>query len=169
MANRRVICGSRDRFLLLRLQNHCGQWLQPWNQKTVASWQGSDYKPRQHVEKQRCYSVDKGQYSQGYGLLSGHVQLWELDHKEGWAPKNWFLQARVLEMTPESPLDCKEIKLANLKGDQPWVFTGRTNAEAPVFRSFDANRWLIEKVPSAGRDWEQGKRASENDIAGQHH
>ena len=77
--------------------------------------------------------MDKGLYRQGYGLLSAHVKLWELDHKEGWAPKNWFLQASVLEKTPESPLDCKEIKLDNLKGDQPWVFTGRTNAEASYF------------------------------------
>ena len=169
MTNRRGICGNKDRFLLLGLQSHCGRWLQPWNQKKIASWQASDYKPRQHVEKQRCYSMDKGLYIQGYGLPSARVQLWELDHKEGWAPKNWLLQASVLEKTPESPLDCKEIKLDNLKGDQPWVFTGRTNAEAPVFWSSDMNRWLIEKVPNAGKDWEQEKRASEDEMAGQHH
>ena len=80
------------------------------------------------VEKQRHYSVDKGLYSQGYGLPSGHVQLWELDGKEGREPKNWYLLTAVLEKTPESPLENKEIQSVNLKGNQPWIITGRTNA-----------------------------------------
>ena len=92
MVNRRGKGGSSDRFPLLGLQNHCRRWPQPWNDKTVASWQGSDDKPRQRVEKQGHYSVDKGPYSQGYGLPRGHVRLWELDHKEGRMPKNWCLQ-----------------------------------------------------------------------------
>ena len=74
---------------------------------------------RQCVEKQRHYSANKGPYSQGYGLLSGHVRLWELDHKDGRMPKNWCLWTVVLEKTPESPLDSKEIKPVNLKGNQP--------------------------------------------------
>ena len=82
------------------------------------------------IEKQRHYSADKGPYSQGYDLPSGHVQLWELDHKEGGASKNWCLRTIVLEKTPESPMDSKEIKPVNLKGDQPWIFTGRTEDEA---------------------------------------
>ena len=88
-----------------------------------------------------------------YGLPSAHTWLWELDHKEGRRPKNWCLRTVVLEKTPESPLDSKEIKPVNLKGDQPWVFTGRTDAEAevPVFWSSDANRWLIGKVPDMGK------------------
>ena len=77
------------RFPLLDLQSHCIWWLQPWNQKTIASWQENDDKPRQHVEKQRHYSADKGLCSQGYGLPSGHIWLWELHHKEGRVPKNW--------------------------------------------------------------------------------
>ena len=92
------------------LTRDCRWWLQPWNQKTVASWQESYDKPRQCVEKQRHCSADKGPYSQGCGLPSGHVQLWELDCKEGKAPKNWCLQTVVLEKTSESPLDRKEIK-----------------------------------------------------------
>ena len=96
----------------------------------IASWQESDDKPRQCVEKQRHYSVDKGPYSQGHGLPSGHVWLWELVHKEGWTPKNQWLQTVVLEKTPETPLDSKEIKLVNLKGNQLWLFTERTDAEA---------------------------------------
>ena len=86
-------------FLFLGSKNRCEWWLQPWNQKT-ASWQESDDKPRQHAEKQRHYSADKGPCSQGYGLPSGHVRLWELDPKEGRVPKNWCLRTVVLEKTP---------------------------------------------------------------------
>ena len=78
----------------------------------------------------------------------------------------------VLEKTPQSPLDSKEIKPVNLKGNQPWILIGRTDAEAEaqVFWSSDANRWLIEKVPDAGKDWGQKeKRASEDEMAGRHH
>ena len=78
----------------------------------------------------------------------------------------------VLEKTPESPLDSKEIKSVNLKGNQPWIHIGKTDAEAetPVFWSSDANNWLIEKVPDAGKDWGQKeKRASEDEMAGWYH
>ena len=107
--------------------------------------------------------TDKGLYSQGYGLPSGHVWLRELDHKEGRMPRSWCLQTVVLEKTPESPLDSKEIKPVKLKGDQLWIFTGRTDAknEAPVFWSSDANRWLIGKVLDAGKDWGQRRRGCE--------
>ena len=86
--------------------------------------------------------------------------LWELDHKEGRMPKNWCLRTVILEKTPASPLDGKEIKPVSLKGDQPWTFTGRTDAEAetPVFWSSDGNRWLLGKVPDAGKDWGQKER-----------
>ena len=172
MGNRRGKGGSSDRFPLLQLQNHCGWWLQPWDQKIITSWQESNDKPRQCVEKQRHYSADKSLYSQGYDLLSGHIWLCELDHKEGRPPKNWCLQTVVLEKTPDSPLDSKEIKPINLKGDQPWIFTGKTDAEAEasVFWLSDTICWLIEKFPDAGKDWEQKeKRVSENEMAGQHH
>ena len=150
---------SSDRFPLLWLQNHCRWWLQPWYQKT-ASWQESYDKPRQCVEKQRHYSANKGPYSQVYGLLSGHIQLWELDCKEGRMPKNWCLWTVVLEKTPESPLKSKEIKPVNLKEDKPWIFTGRADAEAeaPVFQLSDSNRWITGKVPDAGKDWGQRRR-----------
>ena len=110
-------------------------------------------KTRQHAEKQRHYYVDKGPYSQGCGLPSGHVRLWELLCKKGGVPKNWCLQTVVLKKTPESPSDSKEIKWANPKGDQPWLFTGRTDAQATLFGSSDVNSWLIGKVPDAGKDW----------------
>ena len=100
-------------------------------------------------------SADKGTYSYGYGLPSGHIQFWELDHKEGKTPKNWCFQTVVLEKTPESPLDYKEIKPVNLRGNQHWILIGGTDveAEAPAFWSSDANSWLIGKVPDAGKDW----------------
>ena len=122
--------------------------------------------------KSRHYSADKGPYSQGYGLPSGYVWLWELDGKEDRALKNWCLQTVELEKTPESPLDSKEIKSVNLKGNQPWVPIRRADAETqtPVFWWTDTNSWLIGKVPDAGEDWGQKeKRASEDEMAGWHH
>ena len=138
----------------------------------IASWQESYDKPRQCVEKQRLYSANSDPYSQGYGLPNGHIQLWELNHKEGRMPKYWCLRTVVLEKSHESPLDSKEIKPVNLKGNQPWTLTGRTDAkaEAPVLWSPNANNWLIGKVPDAGKDWGQKeKRASEHETAGWHH
>ena len=89
----------------------------------LISWQESDSNPRHCVEKQRQYSSDKGLHSQGYGLPSGHVWLWQLAHKEGRTPKNWCLRTVLWKKTPESPPDSKETKPVNLKGDQPWIFT----------------------------------------------
>ena len=87
-------------------------------------------KPRQCVKKQRHHFADKGLSSQSYGFSSSHVWLWVLDHKEGWTPKNWCFHIVVLEKTLESPLDCKEVKLVNPKGDQPWLFIKWTVAAA---------------------------------------
>ena len=87
-------------------------------------------KPRQHIKKQRHYFTDKCPSSQSYGFSSSHVWMWELDHEESWAPKNWCLWTVVLEKTLESPLDCKEIKPVNPKGNQSLIFIGRTDAEA---------------------------------------
>jgi len=84
------------------------------------------YKPRQHIKIQRHYFTDRGLCSQSYGFSSGHVWMWKLGHKEGWAQKNLFFWTVVLE----SPLDCKEIKPINPKGNQSLIFTGRTDAEA---------------------------------------
>ena len=119
----------------------------------IASWQESYEKPRQCVEKQRHCSADKGSYSQGYRLPYGQVPLWELDCKEGRAPKNWCLWTVVLEKTSESPLDSKEIKTVNLKRDQPWIFTVRTdaNAETPVFWSSDLIDSSLEKSLTLGK------------------
>ena len=86
------------------------------------------------MKKQRHYFTNKGPSSQSYGFSSSHVSIWELDHKEGWPLKNWCFQTVVLEKTLESPLDSKEIKPVNPKGNQSWIFIGRTDAEteAPI-------------------------------------
>ena len=89
-------------------------------------------------------------------VFSGsHVWIWELDYKESWALKNWGFSTAVLEKTPESPLDCKEIQPVHPKGDQSWVFIGRTDVEAetPILWPPDAKSWLIGKDPDAGKDW----------------
>ena len=88
--------------------------------KDFAPWKKSYDKSRQHTKKQRHYFSDKGPYSQSYGFFSSPVQMWGLDHKEDWALKNWCFQTVVLEKTLESPLDCKEIKPVNPKGNQHW-------------------------------------------------
>ena len=83
-----------------------------------------------HLKKQRLYFANKGPCSQSYGFSSSHVWMWELDHKESWGPKNWCFWTMVLEKTLESPLDCKEIRPVNPKGNQSWIFFGRTDIEA---------------------------------------
>ena len=87
-----------------------------------------------------------------------HVWMWELDHKESWAPKNWCFWTVVLEKTLESPLDCKEIKPVNPKGNQYWIFIGRAEAETPTLWPLDAKNGLLGKDPDAGKDWRQEKR-----------
>ena len=94
----------------------------------LAPWRND--KPRHCIKKQRYHFANKDLYSQSYGFSSSHAQMWELDHKESWAPKNWCFWTVVLEKTLESPLDCKEIKPVHPKGNQSWIFTGRTDAEA---------------------------------------
>ena len=93
--------------------------------------------------------------SQSYGFSSSHVQMWELDHKEGWALKNWCFQNVVLEKTLVSPLDSKEIKPVNPKGNQPCIFIGRTDVEAegPILWPPDEKSQLIGKDSDAGKDW----------------
>ena len=98
--------------------------------------------------------------------------MWELDHKEGWVPKNWCFWTVVLEKTLESPLDTKEIKSVNPKGNQLWVFIGRTDAEveAPVLWPPDVKGWIIRKDPDAGKDWQQQeKRVTEDEMVEWHH
>ena len=95
--------------------------------------------------------------------------MWELDHKEGWVLKNWCFRIVVLEKTLESPLDCKEIKPVNPKGNQLWIFTGRTGAkaEAAIFWPPDTKNWFIGEDPDAGNDWGQEEKGmTEDEMAG---
>ena len=98
--------------------------------------------------------------SQGYGFSCGHVWMWELDCEEGWALKNWCFWTVVLEKALESPLNCKEMQQVHSEGDQPWVFIGRTDAEAetPILWPPHAKSWLIGKVPNLGKDWGQEEK-----------
>ena len=107
---------------------------------------------RQHIKKQTHYFANKGLYSQSYGFSSGHVQVWELHHKEGWAPKNWCFQNVVLGKALKSPLDSKEIKPVNPKGNQFWVFIRRTDAKVLILWPPDTNSQLIGKDPAAEKD-----------------
>ena len=96
--------------------------------------------------------ADKGPYSQSYGFSGSPVGMWELGRKEGWVLKNWCFWTVVLEKTSESPLDCKEIKTVNPNGNQPWIFIGRTDAEAPILWPPNEKSWLVRKDPEAGTD-----------------
>ena len=97
--------------------------------------------------------------------------MWNLDHKEGWALTNWCFQTVLLEKMLENPLDSKKIKPVNPKGNKPWIFIGRTDAEAeaPILWPHDAKIRLIGKYPDAGKDWGQEKRTTEDEIVGWHH
>ena len=128
--------------------------------------------PRQHIQKQRRYFANKGPSSQGYGFSSGHVWMWELDYKQGWALKNWCFWTMALEKTLESLLDSKEIQPVHPKGNQFWVFIGRTDVEAepPILWPPDVKNWLIWKDPDAGKDWRQKEKGTtEDEMAGWHH
>ena len=100
---------------------------------------------------------------QSYGFSSSHVWMWELDHKESWAQKNWCFWTVVLDKTLESPLDCKEIQLVHPKGNQSWIFIGRTDAEAPILWPPDTKNQLIGKDPDAGKDWKQEEKGTTED------
>ena len=110
-------------------------------------WEESCDQSGQHIKKQRHYFADKGPSYQSYGFFSTHVWMWELDYKDGWVPQNLCFWTVVLEKTLESPLDCKEIQPVHSKGDQPWDFFGRNdaNAETPVLWPPHARSWLMGK------------------------
>ena len=126
-------------------------------------------KPRQCIKKQRHYFADKGPSSQRYGFTSSHVWIWELDHKEDWVPKNWCFQTVVLEKILERTLDCKEIQPVHPKGNQPWIFSGRTDAEALILWPPHAKSRLIGKDPDAGQERRQEMGMTEDDMVGWHH
>ena len=121
----------------------------------LGSFMGLFFYLNPKVKKQRHYFANKCPSSQGYGFSSSHGWMWELDYKESWALKNWCFWTLGLEKTFESPLDCKGIQPVHPKGDQSWVFIGRTDVEAetPILWPPDVKSWLIWKDPDARKDW----------------
>ena len=120
----------------------------------LAPWKESCDKPGQCIKKQRQHFADKGLYSQSYGFSNSQVQFWEVDHQEGRAPNNWCFRIVVLEKTLEIPLDSKEIKPVNPRGNQHWILIGRTDAEAeaPILWLLDVKNYLIGEDPDAGKE-----------------
>ena len=137
----------------------------------LAPWKKRYDKPRQEIKKQRHYFANKTPSGQSYGFSSSHVWMWELDHKESWAPKYWCFWTVVLEKTLESPLDCKEIKPVHPKENQSWIFIASTDAETeiPILWPPDAKNFLIGKDPESGKDWRQKEGTTEAEMVGWHH
>ena len=138
----------------------------------LAPWKKSYDQPRQHVKKQKHDLANKVQSSQNYSFSSSHVRMWELDYKESWVQKNWCFWTLVLEKTLESPLDSKGSQPVHPKGNQSYIFIGRTAAEAetPTLWPPVAKSWLIWKDPDAGKDWGQEKKwETEDEMVGWHH
>ena len=137
----------------------------------LAPWKKSYDQPRQHIKNQRQYFAKKGLSSQSYGFSSSHTWMWKLDHKESWVPKNWCFWTVVLEKTLESPLDCREIKPVNPKGNQPWIFIGRTDAEAegPIFWPPDQRTDSFEKTLMLGKIERGRRRGWQDEMVGWHH
>jgi len=138
----------------------------------LTPWKESYKQPRQHIKKQRCYFANRGLSSQGYGFSSGNVLMSKLDYKESRVPKNWCFWTVVLEKTLESHLDYKEIHPVHPKGDQCWVFIGRTDVEpeTPILWPPDVKSWLIWRDLDAGKDWSQEEKGiTKVEINGCHH
>ena len=133
----------------------------------LACWKKSCDQSRQHIKKLTKVHLVK---TMVFPVVTYACE--SLDHKESWALKTWCFWTVVLERTLESPLDCKEIKLVNPKGNQSWIFTGRTDAEteAPVLWPPDVKNWLNGKDPDAGKDWRQEEKGmTEDEMVGWHH
>ena len=136
------------------------------------SGKGREDQPRQHIKKQRHYFASKGPSSQSYSFSSSHVWMWQLVYKESWAPKNWCIWTTVLKKILERHLDSKEIQPLLPKGNQSWIFIGRTDAETktPVIWPPDAKNWLLGKDPDPGKDWRQEEKGTtEDEMAGWYH
>ena len=142
----------------MKLKDAC-----PLEEKLWPTWQ--------RIKKQRHHFANKGLSSPSYGFSSRNVWMWELNYKESWALKNWCFWTVGLEETLESPLNCKEIQPVHPKGNQSWIFIGRTvvEAETPTLWPPDAKSWL-GKDQDPGKDWRQKmKRATEDEMIGWHH
>ena len=161
MANRWGNNGNSENFIFLGSKitgdGDCSHEI-----KRFTSWKKSYDQPRQHIQKQRHYFVNKGLSSQSYVFFSSHVWMWELDHKEDWEPKNWCFWIVVLEKTLESPTDSKEIKPINPKGNQSWILIGRPDVKLKL-QYFDHLTWganSLEKTLMLGKI-EGGRRGQQ--------
>ena len=127
----------------------------------LTPWKKSYDQPRQHIKKQWHYFADKGLSSQTYGFFSSQVWMWVLDFRGSRVLKNWSFWIVVLEKTLKSPLECKEIQPVNSKGNQSWIFIGKTDSEAetPILWPPDVKNWLIGKDPDLGKS--EGRRRRE--------
>ena len=152
MANRRGKSRSNDRFYFLELQNSLHMVTAAMKLRCLLPGRKAMTNPGSILKSKDIILWTMVPYNQSYGFSSSHVWMWELDHKEGWVLKNWWFWIVMLEMTIEGTLDCKEIKLVNPKENQPWIFIGRTDAEAR------ANS--LEKA-DAGKDWRQKERGQQ--------
>ena len=148
--------GNSGRFYFLGLQNHCRRWCLLLGRKAMTSLDSV-------LESKDTTLPTKVCIVKAMVVPSSHVWRWELDHKEGWAPNNWCFSTAVLEKILESSLDCKEIKPANPKGNQPWMFIGRTDAEAIIIEPPYTRSWLIGKNPEAREDWRQKEKGEVED------
>ena len=137
----------------------------------LAPWKKSYDKSRQYIKKQRHYFANNSPSSQSYSFSSSHVWMWELYYKESWALTNWCFWTVRLEKILESHLDCKEIQPVHPKGNQSWIFIGKTDVEAetPIFWPPDVKSWLIWKDPDAGKGWGQEKGTTQDEMVGWHH
>ena len=135
--------------------------------KDVYSLEKSYDRSRQSIKKQRHHFADKGPHSQNCGFSSSNIWMWELDYKEGWAPKNWCFCTVVLEKTLESPLDSKDIQPVHPKGNRSWIFIRRTDAKAetPILWPSDAKSRHCKR-PDPGKDWGWEERATEDEMVG---
>ena len=170
MANRWGNSGNSVRLYFGRVPKSLQMVTAGMKLKDACSLEEKLWPTRQHIKKQRHYFANKGSSSQGYDFSSDHVWMWELDYKENWELKNWCFWTVVLEKTLESPLDSKEIQPVHPKGNQPWIFTGRADAEAPILWPPDAKSQLTGKDPDAGKDWGQEEKGmTEDEMVGWHH
>ena len=175
MANRREKLETLTDFLFLgtniTVDRDCSHEIK----RCLVPWKESYDKPRWCIKKHRLLFADKDTYSQSYGFSSSHVWMWELGHKEGWTLKNWCFWIVLLEKTLVNPLDCKEIKPVNPKGNQAWIFIGRSDSEAPTVWPPDVKSiethwkrpWYWERLKAkgggSGRGW-GGWMASPNSM-----
>ena len=142
----------------LGLQNHCRWWLQPQIKRCLLLGRNAMANLDGVLKSRDIILPTKGFLVKVMDFLVVMYRCWKLDHKESWVLRNWCFPIVVLEKTLESPLDNKEIKPVNPKGNQPWIFFGRTEADVPILWPPDVKNWLIEKDPDAGEDWRWRRR-----------